>query len=187
MYHYCIHSFLKLGTSNNESIGSKRIVQSTAKELCQGKETCGKRATFDVQRSVYHCSRRLAQSQRLIERMDKAVVRIETWTSFDLQNSENKSKFIEYLIIIDFAKIYIAYCLFIKIDSQVMMSLFWNYRAVIGLVLSSSQHVSLSNGPRRKMDFVSSCFIRWIKVFGQLGALKGKPWGLLYSHFLHHI
>ena len=105
IYHYCIHSFLKLGTSNNESIGSKRIVQSTAKELCQGKETCGKRATFDVQRSVYHCSRRLAQSQRLIERMDKAVVRIETWTSFDLQNSKNKSKFIEYLIIIDFAKI----------------------------------------------------------------------------------
>ena len=37
--------------------------------------------------------------------MDKAVVRIETWTSFNLQNSENKSKFIEYLIIIDFAKI----------------------------------------------------------------------------------
>ena len=106
IYHNCIYSFLNIGTSNNEPIGSKRIIQGTAKELCQGKETCGKRATFDVQRSVYHCSRRLAQSQRLIERMDKAVVRIETWTSFNLQNSENKSKFIEYLIVIEWQKYY---------------------------------------------------------------------------------
>ena len=36
--------------------------------------------------------------------MDKAVVRIETWTSFNLQNSENKSKFIEYFIVIELQK-----------------------------------------------------------------------------------
>ena len=36
--------------------------------------------------------------------MDKAVVRIETWTSFNLQNSENKSKFIEYFIVIESQK-----------------------------------------------------------------------------------
>ena len=40
--------------------------------------------------------------------MDKAVVRIETWTSFNLQNSENKSKFIEYFIVIELQKKYLG-------------------------------------------------------------------------------